>query len=36
MHRFAAAQIKRFEEDPSKIAMPRPPAPPPGMPIGEP
>jgi hypothetical protein len=35
MNRYAAAQIKRWEDDPSKLALPRPPAPPPGMPIGE-
>jgi hypothetical protein len=35
MDRFAAAQIKRFEDDPSKIGLPKPPTPPPGMPIGD-
>jgi hypothetical protein len=35
MNRFAAAQIKRFEDDPTKIGVPRPPATPPGMPIGD-
>jgi hypothetical protein len=35
MNRYAAVQIKRWEDDPTKIALPRPPAPPPGMPIGQ-
>ena len=32
---FGAAQIKRFQTDPKQIGLPRPPAPPPGMPIGD-
>lgn len=32
---FGAAQIKRFEANPKEIGMPRPPAPPPGQPIGD-
>ena len=31
---FGAAEIKRFEADPKSIGLPRPPAAPPGMPIG--
>jgi len=34
-HQYAAAEIKRFADDPKKISVPRPPAPPPGMPIGD-
>jgi len=32
---YSAAQVKRFETDPKQIGLPRPPAPPPGMPIGD-
>ena len=32
---FATAQIKRFEANPKDIGIPRPPDPPPGMPIGD-
>jgi hypothetical protein len=32
---YAAAQVKRFEADPKQIGVPRPPAAPPGMPIGD-
>jgi len=32
---FGAAQIKRFQDDPKEIGLPRPPAPPPGMPTGD-
>jgi hypothetical protein len=32
--RFAAAQIKRFEDNPKEISVPRPPDAPPGQPIG--
>ncbi len=35
LHRFAAAQIKRFETNPRDIGVPRPPLAPPGMPIGD-
>lgn len=34
-HQYAAAEIKRFADDPKKIGVPRPPAAPPGMPIGD-
>lgn len=34
-HQFAAAQIKRFQTNPKEIGIPRPPDPPPGMPIGD-
>jgi hypothetical protein len=34
-YRFAAAQIKRFQANPKDIGIPRPPDPPPGMPIGD-
>jgi hypothetical protein len=34
-YRFGAAEIKRFEADPKVIGVPRPPALPPGMPIGD-
>jgi hypothetical protein len=32
---YCAAQAKRFETDPKQIGLPRPPVPPPGMPIGD-
>jgi hypothetical protein len=32
---YSAAQVKRFETDPKQIGLPRPPVPPPGMPIGD-
>ena len=32
---FAADQIKRFQTNPKDIGIPRPPEPPPGMPIGD-
>ncbi|MGA2114785.1 MAG: zinc-dependent metalloprotease [Bryobacteraceae bacterium] len=32
---YCAAQVKRFETDPKQIGLPRPPVPPPGMPIGD-
>ncbi|HEX3876952.1 MAG TPA: zinc-dependent metalloprotease [Bryobacteraceae bacterium] len=35
LHRFAVAEIKRFETNPGEITVPRPPTAPPGMPIGE-
>ena len=35
LYRFAAAQIKRFQLNPKDIGIPRPPEPPPGMPIGD-
>jgi hypothetical protein len=35
LHRFAVAEIKHFETNPREIGVPRPPAAPPGMPIGE-
>ncbi len=35
LRQFAVAQIKRFETNPREIGLPRPPAPPPGMPIGD-
>jgi hypothetical protein len=35
LHRFAVAQIKRFETNPREIGVPRPPLAPPGMPIGD-
>jgi hypothetical protein len=35
LRQFAVAQIKRFETNPREIGVPRPPAPPPGMPIGD-
>jgi hypothetical protein len=35
LHKFAAAEIKRFETNPSEIGVPRPPSAPPGMPIGD-
>jgi hypothetical protein len=34
-YQYGIAQIKRFETDPKQIGLPRPPAPPPGMPIGD-
>jgi len=34
-HQYAAAEIKRFADAPTKFVVPRPPAPPPGMPIGD-
>jgi hypothetical protein len=35
LRQFAAAHIKRFEENPHQIDVPRPPEAPPGMPIGD-
>ena len=35
LHKFAIAEIKHFETNPGEIGVPRPPAPPPGMPIGD-
>jgi len=32
---YAAGEIKRFGDDPKRITVPRPPAAPPGMPIGD-
>jgi len=32
---YSAAQIKRFQTNSKDIGVPRPPAPPPGMPIGD-
>jgi hypothetical protein len=32
---YVAAQVKLFESDPKQVGLPRPPAPPPGMPIGD-
>jgi hypothetical protein len=34
-HQYAAAEIKRFADDPKKVNVPRPPTAPPGMPIGD-
>jgi hypothetical protein len=34
-YQFGAEQIKRFQANPKDIGVPRPPAPPPGMPIGD-
>jgi hypothetical protein len=34
-YQFAAEQIKRFQTNPKDIGIPRPPDPPPGMPIGD-
>ena len=33
-HRFALAQLKRFQDDPKKMDFPKPLEPPPGQPIG--
>ncbi len=33
--RFAAAHIRRFQDDPKQVSITRPPEPPPGQPIGE-
>jgi len=33
-YNFLAAQIAKFEEDPSKVPLPQPAAPPDGPPIG--
>jgi hypothetical protein len=35
LHKFAVAEIKHFETNPREIGAPRPPAAPPGMPIGD-